>query len=121
MELVYTRAVAKNPTICCQSVAEHEVSRGRTYSDMVCLSCVGRYYYGDADYDAEVVCDCPPGEVGEVASNVCNERSDESDQPSKLFIRSVSRRHGLGSMIEGLGAHTYAIDIVASAKGSPTM
>ena len=92
MELVYTRAVAKNPTICYKSVAGHPVWRVRTHSDMVCLSRIGRYYYRDADYDAEIVCDCPPGEVGEVASNVCDERCDESDQPSKLVIRSVSRR-----------------------------
>lgn len=88
---------------------------------MVCLGRIRRYYYGDANYNAQVVCDCPPGEVGEIASNVCNERSNESDQPSKLFIQSVSRCHLVWTPIEEAGGHTYAMDIVASAKGSPTM
>lgn len=51
---------------------------------MVGLGCIGRYHDGDTKNDAEVVCDCPPSEVWEFLSDVCDERSHESDQPSEL-------------------------------------
>lgn len=104
------------------SVAEPPASKSWTYGDMVCLGRIRRYYYGDANYNAQVVCDGPPGEVGKVAPNVCNERSNEGDQPRQLLIRSVSRRHLVGYFFRrGRETHTYAMEIVASAKGSPTM
>lgn len=60
------------------SVTDGSIEIVQTYSDMVCLSCIGRYYYCDAEYDAKVVCDGPPSEVGKSPSNVCDERGDES-------------------------------------------
>lgn len=104
------------------SIAEPAVFKSWTYSDMVCLGRIRRYYYGDANYNAQVVCDGPPGEVGKVAPNVCNERSNERDQPSQLLIRPVSHCHLVWYFDRrGRKARTYAMEIVASAKGSPTM
>ena len=92
-------------------------ARRPPYGYMVRLRRIRTQYYEDAHDTAEKVYDRPPCEVGESSSDACYERCDERYEPSKLFRLIISFL--LFQRIPG--EHTYAIEIVARAKGSPTM
>jgi hypothetical protein len=72
---------------------------------------------GDADDAKEHENQRPPGEVGEAAADGWYYRTYKSDDPGKLSY-TVSPS---ALQLQCVDARTMPIEMVASAKGSPTM
>lgn len=98
---------------------------------MIGLNCVAADNIEDADDQEEAVYTCPPSELGEWVVgrllNLADDASDNGDKPRKLdkplvLTLTISIQRGGEKRGEGHGTErTKAIDVVASANGSPKM
>lgn len=76
---------------------------------------------GDADNAEEHEDESPPCEVWEAAVNGGYYGADKGDDPGKLWQRSVREGAREGTVADGQERLTMPMEIVARAKGSPTM
>lgn len=114
-----TRPAARKPTICDgQHVCVRGQACGETYCDMVGPLSIGCDGDSDADDAEEHEDQCPPGEVGEAATNGRYYAGDKGDDPGKL-LRFVSTRFSLAAT--QARKLTIPMEMVARAKGSPMM